>query len=334
MLFSLFASCLPVEGASKSLIVDLGRNESYNINNNHLNALKDIKALGKEGFKKKSGISSKEIDQFIKKIVDEELGFMTETPESFPEIDLTWKSPYKISNAIIQINKNSTYNLKDCIKQLENLGCHNFQIRIEDYLKIEKLKKIISFFENSRVKFIELLIPFQYNLNIEIIESLIEEYPRLKYIKIYGAISNKILDIKKDINSSILFYEKDIRVDTSEIISPEYFFYNLDVFTEAQKHNLGLNRKVSITDKGDIKNYITHEKSHGNIKKNKLKDIIEKDNFKKLWFLSNDKIEKCKNCQYRYSCISNSDIEKIEGLYFKKNTCNFNPYTNKWDHKK
>jgi len=48
-------------------------------------------------------------------------------------------------------------------------------------------------------------------------------------------------------------------------------------------------------------------------------------------FISNDIIEKCKDCQYRYMCLSNSDIEEKAGKFHKINSCTFNPYENKWE---
>lgn len=42
-------------------------------------------------------------------------------------------------------------------------------------------------------------------------------------------------------------------------------------------------------------------------------------------------IEKCKDCQYRYQCISNSNIKEIEAKYSKIDSCNFDPYQNVWN---
>ena len=68
---------------------------------------------------------------------------------------------------------------------------------------------------------------------------------------------------------------------------------------------------------GNIKNDLAFDESFGNFKTRSLHDLLTDESFKKLWYIPNDKIEKCKDCQYRYQCLSNSNIKEIEVKYFK-----------------
>ncbi len=68
-----------------------------------------------------------------------------------------------------------------------------------------------------------------------------------------------------------------------------------------------------------------------NINFDKLSDILALKEFKQLWAINNDKIEKCKDCQFRYMCLSNSNIERKNDKYFKTDKCKFDPYENKWN---
>jgi radical SAM protein with 4Fe4S-binding SPASM domain len=102
------------------------------------------------------------------------------------------------------------------------------------------------------------------------------------------------------------------------------------MFAEAQKHNIGLNRKVCIDYAGNIKNYLSHRKIFGNVRKDLIKEIIEKPDFREKWFYSNDQLEVCKDCQYRYACLSNSDIKSCNNRYYKVDMCDFNPGDNSW----
>ena len=86
-----------------------------------------------------------------------------------------------------------------------------------------------------------------------------------------------------------------------------------------------------ITKNGAVKNYLNHKKEFGNVKNQKIKDIVNTDKFRQLWEISNDKIEKCKDCQFRYCCESNSDIIYKNKLLFKTNLCLFDPYINEWE---
>jgi len=115
----------------------------------------------------------------------------------------------------------------------------------------------------------------------------------------------------------LFFLQKDIRVQTEEIISLDKFTINFHSFTEAQTHNLGLNRKVAIDAQGHIRNAIGHPHSFGIVNQQNIQAIISQANFQEKWLISNTRIEKCKDCQYRFCCLSNSDIESKNGLYYK-----------------
>lgn len=328
--FQLFASCIVVKGVSMSIISDIERNSFYDISNEYLPILADIQRMSIETFKTKSKFNSKMIDDFIKQFIDKEVGFFTSDVESFPEIELLWKSPYQITNAIIQVENENNYNVKDCISQLEDVGCQAIQIRVESNLKIELLQNFIDSFKGTKIKYIELLIPFANN-NFSELEKLLKIESRLRFIKIYGCNKDRIIENQSIyLNRKILLFRKDIRIDSKEISSKDRLCVNMEVFLESQKHNVGLNRKVSINKDGFIMNYIDHEEYFGNVNVDRILDVIKKQEFKKKWFISNNKIEKCKDCQYRSACVSNSDIEKKGNLFFKKNECSFNPYVNKW----
>lgn len=329
--FKLFASCFLIRGKSASLICDVERNVFYDVPNDYMNILEDLQKVSIYNFKKKSKFKNVLIDTFIQQFISEEIGFLTTEPNAFPNIDLIWQSPYQISNSILQIKKDTNYDVLGVIKQLEELDCQAFQIRIESSLSNELIEKFILVFKKTRVKYVELLIPYRREVKVSWLNDLLISEPRLRFIKVYGSKEDEFLD--KDINklnAKILFFKKDIRKNSREIISQSRFCKNMDVFLESQNYNIGLNRKVSVSSDGSIKNYIDHDFVFGNVKKDKIKNIVFKDNFKSKWLISNDKIEKCKECQYRYSCVSNSDIEQKGKLFHKKETCDFNPETNKW----
>jgi SPASM domain peptide maturase of grasp-with-spasm system len=112
------------------------------------------------------------------------------------------------------------------------------------------------------------------------------------------------------------------------IISSKYFSTNLQHFTEAQKHNTCLNRKISIDVNGEIKNCPSMAKSFGNIKDTTLAEAIEKPGFKDLWEINKDKVHVCKDCEFRYICTDcRAYLENPEDIYSKPLKCGYNPYT-------
>lgn len=108
------------------------------------------------------------------------------------------------------------------------------------------------------------------------------------------------------------------------------FVSNIEFYTECLKHNVGLNRKVCVDLDGSIKNFVNHSKIFGHVSVNTLESTIDMDEFQQQWYINNEMIEKCRDCQFRYMCFSNSVVEKRNNLCYKLDTCDFNPYSNTW----
>ena len=71
------------------------------------------------------------------------------------------------------------------------------------------------------------------------------------------------------------------------------------------------------------------DKSFGNIRTDKLIDILNIKAFKKVWNINKDKIEVCRDCEFRYICTDCRAIrENKSDIYSKPLNCSYNPYTN------
>lgn len=330
--FRLYASCIPVKGITSSLIIDLERRSFYEIENDLFDLIINLDGAQINTFKESFDFEENAINHFVNQFIQEELGFITNESESFPKLELVWKSPYKLENAVIEFFKSSTYLLQDVINQLDILACQAYQLHFDSIDDIKKLNHYLSFFDGTKSKYIEIIVPFSEKLNLTEIEKIIISYPRLRYVKLYKSPYDKIHSSNNEsIKHKILFFKKDIMSDPNEIISLERFIKNKDVFCEAQNYNIGLNRKVTITSSGEIKNFLGHETIFGNVSSELIQDVIEDKLFQKKWLISNDEIEKCKDCMYRYSCLSNSDLKYRDGIYHKVKTCNYNPNNNTWN---
>jgi len=330
--FSLFASCQVVEGKTQSLLYDVERDAFYDLPNDFLNILRMAKTNNVCGVKAIYGNEQGDsIDHFFNHLVEEEIGFYTNSPNSFPAIDFMWRSPNTITNSIIEIGKECNFNFEDLVSQLNNFGCKAIQIRLLHQTSINEISEIIKPFSNSRINHVDLLLPYDDILSADSLFAATHIEPRVNRIVIYAAPEEKIIFGEKDaINQVVIYRMKDIRLNAKEIVKKERFTTNMEMFSEAQRHNLGLNRKICVDKNGTLKNYINHEQSFGNINEDKIADVINKKEFKEKWFIPNDQIVRCRDCQYRYSCVSNSDIVKINDDFQKVDKCGFDPATNKW----
>src|SRR3989304_5336380 len=92
--FLLYANCIPVKGAKRSIICDLqlGRykfipNILFEILTKHRNfPLEKIKKSYNHTF-------DRGIDTYLKLLTDDEWGFYTNDPDVFPKMDLKWDFP-------------------------------------------------------------------------------------------------------------------------------------------------------------------------------------------------------------------------------------------------
>ena len=67
------------------------------------------------------------------------------------------------------------------------------------------------------------------------------------------------------------------------------------------------------------------------MKQDAIADIIETEEFKRKGIITNDEIEKCKDCQFRYMCLSNSDLNISDHIIYKTISCSYDPYKDHWN---
>jgi len=104
------------------------------------------------------------------------------------------------------------------------------------------------------------------------------------------------------------------------------------MFSESQVFNSCLNRKISIDKNGEIKNCPSMQTSFGNILKTSLLSVVNDENFKKKWAIGKDKIDICKDCEFRYICTDcRAYLKDSQNIFSKPLKCNYDPYTAKWE---
>jgi benzoyl-CoA reductase/2-hydroxyglutaryl-CoA dehydratase subunit BcrC/BadD/HgdB len=129
----------------------------------------------------------------------------------------------------------------------------------------KKLLEIVKILKKSRTKTVEIYLKdFKYNYNQ--FKALLNSDSRINII--VHSSCNHNYSSQKD---RIFFIEDKIEETIEEVYSENLFISNIPFFCESQLLNVGLNKKVCIDSKGNIKNYIDHRSSFGNIKSTLLK---------------------------------------------------------------
>ncbi len=329
--FLLFSTCIPVKGYESSLIMDLDRAEYLDIPNElhdilvsdlHSNTIEETKSLFNNEF-------DKGIDQYFQFLVDNHYGFYTANPSPFQKLPLQFDSPHKIISSVIVISKESDYDLVDVFTQLHKLDCQLLQIRVYDKVELAELLTALQVLQRSSLRIIELFIPSSLEFTTETLKHILSNFPRI-LITVYAAQESKRVKVLKNSSRDIRFTTQKLTNNSEEVSYVDLLTVSHEMYFEAVNYNTGLYRKVCVDYDGSIKNYISHTTSFGNVKNDLIFEIIQKEEFTKKYYLNNDNIEKCKDCKFRYMCLSNSDIEKKNNQYHKVDSCSYDPYTGNW----
>jgi SPASM domain peptide maturase of grasp-with-spasm system len=270
------------------------------------------------------------IDELFNDLIKKGFGFLTKHPQYFPDLSTEFDKCEIISNSVINIDKNSEYFTKLIFPQLNEIGCEAIQLKINECIEFVEIQLNIldDILKNSRIKYVEIIIVNDCLINEKTLSYLLKKNNRIKSIISYDTFTHRKTEICE--NSS-KFKNELYNLSVNQYYS-QIFQINLLAFTEAQNHNLYFNRKVAIDKNGDVKNCLTNNKVFGNIKENTIKEVISTPEFRKIWYISKNKIEICKDCEFRFMCIDNREpIHKEDSeLFYYSGFCKYNPYTAKW----
>jgi len=116
----------------------------------------------------------------------------------------------------------------------------------------------------------------------------------------------------------------------SKILNASFFSLSQKLFFESQIHNPYFNQKIAISTEGYIKNALFIENNFGGLGKTPIKEVLKDHNFTRLWGVSKNMIDTCKDCEFRYVCCDNRVPIKVNNTWRQTEVCNYNPYDSKW----
>lgn len=333
--FKLFANCIAVKGANRSLIVDLQKNQTHLIPNDMYEVLiKSAKTEINQLYVEYGEDNKDVIKDYFENLEELELGFFCKENELeyFPNMNLEFHSPFVISNSIFE----EVYDIqvyKKLLSQLEKLGCEYLEVVLYNEIENSNLQSILDLFQSSSVKHIGLIIKYDSTKDENFIKSLTSTKLRLSKIILHSSTEEKLLEFKSFNLTYVSYIKKELSsFDFCGVVNQGYFSTKMLHFTESQNHNTCLNRKISIDREGNIKNCPTMKDNFGNINDTTLEDALNKVNFKKYWNINKDQIEVCKDCEFRHICTDcRAYTEDSEDQYSKPLKCGYSPYTNKWE---
>ncbi|MEI7597122.1 MAG: grasp-with-spasm system SPASM domain peptide maturase [Bacteroidota bacterium] len=330
----LFEECRFVRGFKRSLICDLGRAEYLFIPNefqelfNNFNNRITIKEIKKPFDSENKAV----IDSYINYLIDKEFAFLCDKDEIslYTHVDTKWDNCSHITNAILDVGLELKYDLHHAISQLIKINCKHIIIRFYYKVDISYIDNMLEGTLNSIIESIELFIVFSNDLKKSDIKRLVSKNKRIKRITI--SASKKSSNYSSSYANIVYTTKKIDSPSCCGVIDPSSFTMNKKLFLENFNFNSCLNRKLSIDSNGNIKNCPALQFDYGNINNFDIAEIINKREFQELWHINKDKIETCKDCEFRYVCVDcRAIIENPSNIYSKPKNCKYDPYNAKWN---
>ncbi len=320
-----------MKGKRRAVICDLQRNNIYPIPLSLYNILVSetpqtfnelVESFGQE--------NESVLIEYFNFLIDKEIIFFTNTPDLFPDMPDDWDEPYIITNCIIDLD--DLTNLEQIRYSIGDLAIKSLQIRLYSNVSLSDLEEAVQVLKPVGLTSLELIIKYDISFEDEAIRALLDRNTLISTVKIFDAPEDYFIDCDRGRFGLVFYLTKSISSHKDcGVISPEFFVINTKMYSESLTYNSCLNRKISIDVKGEIKNCPSMLKSYGNVENTHLKDVLEIPEFKSLWNLNKDKIDVCKDCEFRLICTDcRAYIDDPENLKSKPLKCGYNPYTGEW----
>ncbi len=327
-----FSTCFLTKGYKQGLLMDLQRSKIENIPNSLIDFVYECKRVSINDLQIKYKDYSKIITEYVDLLVSNQYATFISNSEKkfFPPMSLHWDFPSNVSNGIIEFSDKSIFSLELAIIQFNELNCPHLLFEFLNPISKNTFLKIIDILKSSKVKTVSIYINNNYiDFNEIIVFEAINKLEIIKDIVLFKPQNNTVKKVKLNCNLEVIDYL--MCKNTCGVIDKRYFSVYFPLFTESQLHNTCLNRKICIDADGEIKNCPSMQQSFGNIKDTTLKEAMEKPGFKDLWFICKDKIDVCKDCEFRHICTDcRAFIKDPDNIYSQPAKCHYNPYIAKW----
>jgi len=317
------SSCIPVKGDKRGVIYDLQRGSLYFIPNSIIDLFVDNSKNTIEYLFLKFPNQEELVNKYLIYLIENELIFLTNDIDKFPNLSLKFERPFLLDIIFIELDSFSN-SKKSLLEEVNTLGCTQVVIVTHQSIVVDTLKEVIDLLSESKIQIIDLITKYDSKIVTHILE-LHNMSPRLRKTIFFDSLNNTndnyIEFTSKNLNNILTKRVKD----TNDLI------INQDAYFESLKHNLFFNRKVYISDNGDIKHYFNENEFYGNIKNCTIQSIVNSNDFQNLWNITKENIEECKNCEFRYLCPDNRIPLIKNNKYFHETLCKYNPKEAKWD---
>lgn len=248
--------------------------------------------------------------------------------DQFTDIPLVQEHPFPLSNAIVE---GPGLPAPGWLNLLLKAGCRYFLIVVHETIGIDELEKYLSAARFDAVPTLELHLNGVSGLQAKKMRALMRQFPQLASLWVYKGKREQffIVNEKPAAVTGLPF------PGLAPAKSPDTMFVNLPLFIEANAHNPYLHRKIHIAGNGDIRNAPEDPRVFGNIHpvedERQILQIVQSPDFQRFWNIPKDRIDVCRDCEFRYMCVdARLPEQRNDGSWYFTGECEYNPYICKW----
>ncbi|MFA0961069.1 grasp-with-spasm system SPASM domain peptide maturase [Roseivirga sp. BDSF3-8] len=335
--FRLYANCKVTEGARRSIVCDLWHSRYDFIPNMLAYLLKEHDGMSLEEIKAHYDHEHDDvIEEYYDFLLKNGYGFYTDEPHLFPALPEGYRHPGRISNAIIDMDRQSGHDYKSLFGQLEALGCKAVQIRAYDPCPPAEWVRIMDCLLDTHIQAVEILTPHMDNVPPSEWIKVVNTYPRIGSFAVHGSPEDEVKETPGQV--PVAFIKQVISDDTHcGLVHPAFFSINIDGYTESREANNCLNGKISIDRQGQLCNCPSLPERYGHVSEVSLAEALAMQDFVRYDSITKDSVSVCSDCEFRYICSDCRAFthEKDYGTeapkkYGKPAKCTYDPYTATW----
>lgn len=329
--FLLFANCVPVKGARRSVICDLQKSRAQYIPNGLYDILTTMAGWTLSRIKAEFEPSqSSLIDEYFAVLEKRHFGHWTREPEAFPRLNLEWRRPESITNMIVDVDAASTHDYSSIAEQLQESGCLALQIRFYDACQLSEIAAVLKPFEATPLRHIDVIAAYQPEMSVDALDAFCRLHPAVTTVAVHSSpapFEHAVLPY----SSTVSYFAEPLEAGSCGRVHPSYFTFAIEHFTEAQSYNTCLNRKLSIAADGSLRSCPAMACSYGEAKVTRFADVMRREEFVQIGRISKDQVEVCRDCEFRYVCTDcRAVLSDPANIYSKPAHCGYDPYRATW----
>ena len=314
----IFSNIVFTKGANRTFVLDMQHSKFYFVPNSMCEFIKEYNhKTFDEIFSDFSADEYNIVADYLDFLQSNLIGAFlpSECVGNFLDFSLKYQSPYLFENAVIDIDNDFDITI---IEYLDKVAIPYIQIRFLDRVN----SQLLNILEDLSFVSVQIVVK-----NIEFREKILQKYPKISSVFVYECPQKRV---RKCYEKNV-YYRTNSNFECKGKISKKTFSVNAAHVCLSKNCNSCLYKKISIDKNGEIKNCPSMKRSYGNIATTELKELLNNPEFTKLWYITKDKVEVCKDCEFRNICTDcRCFLTDETNIFSKPKNCSYDPYTNKW----